>query len=120
MQRVVIAKTQRFTLTSYGNGLAYALDRKGHQPVVFVQGDDASQFRFEFDALEDIKPSTEATLAELWHQYAPEVRVRCNACMTVMLEWAGRTITQCVNCGRDDALMQPFVPSSDDKQEQGT
>lgn len=72
MQCVVIAKTPTFTLTSYGNGLAYALDHVGIAEGVFAQGDDATQFRDEFEALERVKPTTQASLAELWWHYAPE------------------------------------------------
>lgn len=74
MQCVVIARTPTFTLTSYGNGLAYALDHAGITDGVFLQGDDATQFRDEFEALEKVKPSTQASLAELWWHYAPESR----------------------------------------------
>lgn len=72
MNRVIIAQTPTFTLTSWGNGLAYALDHVGQTEGVFVQGDDATQFWNEFIGLERIKPTTQASLAELWWHYAPD------------------------------------------------
>lgn len=73
MKSVIIAKTPTFTLTSWGNGLAYALDHVGLTEGVFVQGDDATQFWAEFQAFERIKPSTQASLAELWFHYASDI-----------------------------------------------
>lgn len=115
MQVVVVARTPRFTLTSYGNGLAYTLEKQGCTESVYVQGDDATQFREEYAALETVKDTTDTSLGELWHQYGPEIHVRCNACLAVMQEWEGHTITACVRCGRDDALMQPFTPHAQDQ-----
>lgn len=42
----------RFRVTSYGNGLAYAVDLADAPPEsgYFVQGDDASEWRDAFDA----------------------------------------------------------------------
>jgi len=35
--------------------------------------------------------------------------IRCNHCMTVMVEDADTNIVQCAKCGKDDALMQDFI-----------
>jgi hypothetical protein len=63
MTRVTIFHSDRYDLVSYGNGLAYAAHDNQGKVSFFVQGDDASDFRDEFDAWpEDI--ATDDFLAE--------------------------------------------------------
>jgi hypothetical protein len=72
MQRVEIARGGGFALISIGNGWAYELGCNGASGTIFVQGDDATQFREEWDALEQAKPDTHTTalLREMWDRYA--------------------------------------------------
>lgn len=72
MTRVEIARGGGFHLVSHGNGTAYALSLDGAAESVFVQGDDATAFRDEWDALEAAKPDTHTTalLREMWSRYA--------------------------------------------------
>ena len=68
---VVIAESSQFRLYSYGNGDAYHLVEVAHdaEPGVFVQGDDATEFRAYFDAYCESQPTINHALAELWNQY---------------------------------------------------
>lgn len=53
MRSVIILDTPTHRVTSYGNGLAYAVDRGAES--FFVQGDEASQFHdsvFEQDVFD--------------------------------------------------------------------
>lgn len=72
MTRIEIARGNGFHLVSYGNGTAYDLSLDGEADSVFVQGDDATQFREEWEALEAAKPHTHtsALLAEMWERYS--------------------------------------------------
>ena len=65
MQQAIIhtsydaAGTNRLTVTSHGNGLAYAVQMgSAGEPMrtLFLQGDDAITFRDEFDAMEQARP----------------------------------------------------------------
>lgn len=68
--KTVIHESDSFTVTSYGNGAAYAIETPTHS--LFLQGDDAAQFRDELDAREQARPDmlTADILAELWGEYA--------------------------------------------------
>jgi hypothetical protein len=57
MRACVIAEGETFKLTSYGNGWAYALEDKAARLSVYVQDDDASQFRREWDGFEFLLPN---------------------------------------------------------------
>lgn len=76
MTRTDIAAGYGYTLTSIGNGTAYELRSHGKWETVFVQGEDATQFRDEWEALEEAKPDTDtgALLQEMWGQYLPDHR----------------------------------------------
>lgn len=50
MTRVVIFHSARFDIVSYGNGEAYAVHDNPEKRSMFVQGDEATEFRAEFDA----------------------------------------------------------------------
>lgn len=66
--QVVIVRGGPYTLTSYGNGVAYRLANELEGLELFVQGDEASELRRDFDALESRYPTwTDATTLEfLW------------------------------------------------------
>ena len=51
MRSCIIHDLPEWRVTSWGNGLAYSIDHKPSGRDVFFQGDDAEQFRTEFDAL---------------------------------------------------------------------
>jgi hypothetical protein len=65
-----IARGEGFALTSYGNGLAYDLSAPDGSSV-FTQGDDAAQFRDEWQAMESAWPErgSGALLRELFNVY---------------------------------------------------
>lgn len=51
--------TNRLTVTSHGNGVAYAVQMGSTgEPMrtLFLQGDDATTLRDEFDAMEQARP----------------------------------------------------------------
>jgi len=56
MRQVVIMQSDRYELTSYGNGLAYRLRNKERGRSLFVQGDEATSFRDELNAIENANP----------------------------------------------------------------
>ena len=66
--QVVIARGEGYTLTSYGNGLAYRLANELEGSELFVQGEEAEELRRDFEALESRYPTwTDATTLEfLW------------------------------------------------------
>jgi hypothetical protein len=73
MQSQVIMSAGPYKLISYGNGTAYTLESHcGLGPTgvlsVFVQGDDATQFKAELDQWEAIHPNmaTRDILGELF------------------------------------------------------
>lgn len=89
MTRVQIADTLNFELIStpfcllakrseakgsYGNGLSYELRNKNADDSIYLQGDDATQFREELDAMENADPMcpTDTILNELWNTYYTE------------------------------------------------
>ncbi len=74
MRQVTLSDTPNYRLVSYGNGLAYSLAKKETTTDVYFQGDDATQFREELEAMENADPErlTDDILGELWHRYAPD------------------------------------------------
>lgn len=56
MSRVIVYHSDRFDLVSYGNGLSYELHDNASKQSVFVQGDDASAFREQWEAFENACP----------------------------------------------------------------
>lgn len=78
MKSNLIHDTRHFRLISYGNGLAYALERKGtsHASVLF-QGDDADQFRQELDTLNSgrLRLNINDVLHILWNDYEAVAQV---------------------------------------------
>jgi hypothetical protein len=71
MQSRVIHNTPDFVVTSWGDGLAYGLAHKPSGQSVFFQGEDASQFRDELEALTERAPclSYADALQAIWHDY---------------------------------------------------
>lgn len=56
MQSRIIHDLAQWQVTSYGNGLAYEIMRKGDCASVFFQGDAADEFREEFERLTENPP----------------------------------------------------------------
>lgn len=57
MNRVrILPATPEYEIISHGNGLAYEVIRSGDFASVFLQGDDATIFRAEIDAADEIGP----------------------------------------------------------------
>lgn len=54
MRRVIIENTDLWTIESHGNGLAYSFFRKSDGKEAFLQGDDAAQWREEYDAISEL------------------------------------------------------------------
>lgn len=69
---VVIAETSEYKLYSYGNGAAYQLVNFAWDAELplFFQGDDATQFREEFESYCESEPTLNHALAELWWIYS--------------------------------------------------
>lgn len=59
-------------ITSYGNGLVYEVLNLGCRASLFFQGDDAEQFRTEFDALTSgtVQFSFADALRCIWSDYS--------------------------------------------------
>lgn len=72
--RIVIAESDNFRLISYGNGSAYALlsTDPNVAKAVWVQDEDATKFRIDYDALDALPDATaDLTLSRLWEEYVP-------------------------------------------------
>jgi hypothetical protein len=71
MPAVIIRQSANFTLTSYHNGLSYSLNNTAQAKSVYLQGEDAEEFRTELSLLEKLKPEedTEIILAALYARY---------------------------------------------------
>lgn len=72
MADITIADSGEFELVSHWNGGAYTLKAKAdgvEVASVFVQGDDATQFRSEFEAMGEVMNYAIA-MQELWMVYA--------------------------------------------------
>lgn len=65
MTRVVIFHSARFGLVSYGNGEAYAVHDNENKRSMFVQGDEATDFRAEFDAWPEDIPTDDFCAEQL-------------------------------------------------------
>ncbi|WP_310530757.1 hypothetical protein [Novosphingobium sp.] len=77
MQSIKIMTGGPYDLHSYGNGTAYCLELHGNDEKpetpwsIFVQGDDATQFREEIAAIEAMHPAmpTRDVLGQMWATY---------------------------------------------------
>jgi len=80
MNPQIIARTDQFRVVSYGNGAAYAFQTITFNPddarEVFLQGDDAVNFRNAWEALEACHPeaSINCVLSRLWFDYEEVAR----------------------------------------------
>lgn len=71
MTGIVIFHYGGYRVTSYGNGGAYQLEAGGTS--VFVQGDDATDFRREFDAADALSDPDQ------------RIRRKCDICADLVL-----------------------------------
>ena len=71
MRSTIIHDLPEFSVTSYGNGLAYEIAEKASGKTLYFQGDDAAQFRDEFDGLTSGTPSLDFSdaLRVIWSEY---------------------------------------------------
>lgn len=69
MKQTILHELQEFRLVSHGNGLAYELINKESCRSIFLQGDDAGDFRDELEELSERLDYREA-LRILWNDYA--------------------------------------------------
>lgn len=71
--KVTIAHAKPYTLTSHGNGWAYELACEG-ETSVWVQDDDATEFRKGYDTLEARHPDwpTIIILREMFAIWSPQ------------------------------------------------
>lgn len=71
MRSVIIHDLPEWRVTSYGNGLAYEIEHKPDGRTLFFQGDDAVQFRDEFDGLTSKMPALDFSdaLRVIWSEY---------------------------------------------------
>jgi hypothetical protein len=51
MKKVIIDQGEGYTVESHGNGVAYLITRERDGAERFIQGDDATLFRDEYDDL---------------------------------------------------------------------
>ena len=71
MTIVTIHDGADFKIASHGNGWAYLIVNKSLDRDMWLQDDDATQFRNELDALERAQPerATDSIIGELWNMY---------------------------------------------------
>lgn len=72
MQQVIIEQTDAWTIVSLGNGFAYSFYRKADEKEAFLQGDDATQWRGEYEAMQTAYANPES----VWHSQT------WNACLS--------------------------------------
>lgn len=72
MNAAIIHALPGWQVTSYGNGIAYELVNRRTRQAIFFQGDDAAQFRDEFDGLTGRAPSLDFAdaLRVIWNDYS--------------------------------------------------
>lgn len=72
---VIIERTDRYRVTSYGNGVAYLFDDlKGKEG--FVQGDDALQWRNKYETMQSAYDNPKS----VWHKRT------WNRCLAELIE----------------------------------
>lgn len=69
--QTLVARGDRYALTSYAHGWAYLLEDTLERRSVFVQDDDASVFRGDWESYEIAAPDwpVDDVLARLWADY---------------------------------------------------
>lgn len=72
MRSAIIHELPGWRVTSYGNGLAYAVDNLTAGQGLYFQGDDADTFRDELEALTEGSPNLDYAdaLACIWFDYS--------------------------------------------------
>jgi len=72
MRSTIIHDLPDWRVTSLGNGLAYEIEYKPDGRTLYFQGDDAAQFRDEFDGLTNRAPSLDFAdaLRVIWNDYS--------------------------------------------------
>jgi len=91
MKSSLIHDTRHFRLVSYGNGLAYALERKGvSYASILFQGDDADKFREELDNLSSgrLMLATDDVLRILWNDYECVAEPVAETKSSIAVAWA--------------------------------
>lgn len=63
MKFAIIEQTDAWQIESHGNGFAYAFYRKADAASAFLQDDDATQWREEYDAMQSAYANPES----VWH-----------------------------------------------------
>jgi hypothetical protein len=71
MRIVIIEQTDLWQVESHGNGFAYAFYRKSDGASAFLQGDDATQWRDEYDSMQAAYSNPDS----VWHSQS------WNACL---------------------------------------
>lgn len=69
----LFVETARFSVRSYGNGLAYVLEHRGLGQDILFQGDDADTFRRELQGMTESERCTldyDDALGAIWGDYA--------------------------------------------------
>jgi hypothetical protein len=63
MQKVIIDQGEGYKVESHGNGVAYLITRERDGAEQFIQGDDATLFRDEYDdlSIDHNSPDTRAS-----------------------------------------------------------
>jgi hypothetical protein len=71
MTKVTIFNSPKFSVTSYGNGLAYAFVNKLSHREVYTQGDDASAFGDDIARIlnDDSERPLDDMLTTIWGDY---------------------------------------------------
>ena len=72
MRVITIEQTDRWQIESHGNGLAYSFYRKADNASAFLQGDDAAQWREQYDAMQSAYSDSKS----VWHSQS------WNACLS--------------------------------------
>ncbi len=71
MQMTTISRGNRYKLTSYAHGWAYCLEDMFDPQTIFVQDDDARDFRCTLESLELSAPDwpVDSVLGYLWNEW---------------------------------------------------
>ncbi len=75
MKTTIIRERPDFTVTSYGNGLAYEMKAHPSGASAYFQGEDAERFEAELEALEARWNDVDEALARLWFSYAADFAI---------------------------------------------
>lgn len=84
MRQVILENTDLWNVTSHGNGLAYSFYHKPSESEGFLQGDDATQWRDDYSAMQEAY----ANPASAWHHKS------WNACLSELCADYLQEVTQ--------------------------